>query len=118
MSVARIALTLQAPQGKTIAYNGHAHAIASWPALPRPGGHATAIIIAPAERTHEWLAAAELPLEYEYSAKRAAKWKERCEAYASRAHREPPEAHSAPRQPDKQPNIFKRFLACITIEPW
>ena len=82
--------------------------------------HATAIMIAHAlaERTHEWLAAAELPLEYEYSAKRAAKWKERCEAYASRAHREPPEAHSAPRQPEKQPNIFKRFLACITIEPW
>lgn len=60
-------------------------------------------------------------MEFEYSAKRAAKMKERCDSYTAKmsnpfeTRKAVPEA---PAQPEKKPNIFKRFIACITIEPW
>ena len=80
-----------------------------------------------AERTHAWLAQAELPAEFEYSAKSAAKLKERCDSYTARMSNpfdtrkdSRKEAPAAPEQPatQKKPNVFKRFIACITIEPW
>ena len=82
-----------------------------------------------AERTHAWLAQAELPAEFEHSAKRAAKLKERCDSYTARmsnpfetckaAGEGPgPSPRLPAASPGKTPNFLKRFIACITIEPW
>lgn len=78
-----------------------------------------------AERTHAWLAQAELPADFEYSAKRAAKLKERCDSYSPKMSNpfetKDKVACESPKQPAasaKKPNVFKRFIACISIEPW
>ena len=68
------------------------------------------------------MAQAELPLEFEYSAKRAAKMKERCDSYTAKMSNpfetRKEEVCEARGPPQRKPNMFKRFIACITIEPW